>query len=188
MRGRDPETGDFLAPSRSQRKRDAEAVLELAEQLVALPAQQLAKLPLPDPILDAVTDTRRIHSHIARKRQLHYLAKLMRREDDELLDQLRAQLGHDRSEARRETAQLHRIEQWRDRLLKDGDAALGELADLHPDLDRHHLRQLIRTAHEERLHNRPPKAFREIFQTLKRAFEDDGAQTADQETAEDDSE
>ena len=180
MRGRDPESGDFLAPSRSQRKRDAEAVLGLAEQIVALPAAQLGKLPLPDPIRDAVMDTRRIRSHIAHKRQLHYLAKLMRREDDELLDQLRAQLGHDRADARRETAQLHRIEQWRDRLLKDGDEALGALADLHPDIDRHHLRQLIRTAAEERLHNKPPRAFREIFQTLKRAFEEDGARDSDE--------
>ncbi|MCK7594855.1 ribosome biogenesis factor YjgA [Pseudomarimonas salicorniae] len=180
MRGRDPDSGDFLSPSRSQRKRDAEAVLGLAEQLVALPPQQLAKLPLPDPIADAVAETRRISAHIARKRQLHYLAKLMRREDDELLDQLRSQLGHDRSEARRETAQLHRIEHWRERLLKDGDAALGELADLHPDLDRHHLRQLVRAAHEEHLQNKPPKAFREIFQELKRAFEEPGAgETAD---------
>lgn len=172
MRGRDPESGDFLSPSRSQRKRDAEAVLGLAEQLVSLPSQQLSKLPLPDAIADAVNDTRRITSHIARKRQLHYLAKLMRREDDELLDQLRAQLSHDRGEARRETAQLHRIEHWRDRLLKDGDAALGELADLHPTLDRHHLRQLVRTAQEEHLQNKPPKAFREIFQTLKSLFAD----------------
>jgi ribosome-associated protein len=167
MRGRDPETGEFLAPSRSQRKREAEAVLDLAEQLVALTPQALGKLPLPEHLRDAVRDTQRISSHIARKRQLHYLAKQMRREDDALLDELRAQLGHDRNEARRETAELHRIESWRDRLLRDGDAALGELADAHPDLDRHHLRQLVRTAHDERLHNRPPKAFRELFRELK---------------------
>ena len=142
-------------------------MLGLAEQLVALGAQSLKKLPLPEHIADAVRDTQRIGSHVARKRQLHYLAKLMRREDDELLDELRSQLGHDRADARRETAELHRIEHWRDRLLKDGDAALGELANAHPDIDRHHLRQLVRTAHDERLHNKPPKAFRELFRELK---------------------
>jgi ribosome-associated protein len=181
MRGRDSDSGDFHSPSRSQRKRDAEAVLGLAEQLVALPAPQLARLTLPAQIADAVNDTRRIHSHIARKRQLHFLAKLMRREDDELLDQLRSQLGQDRSDARRETAQLHRIEQWRDRLLKQGDTAIGDLADLYPDIDRHHLRQLIRSAQEEHLQNKPPKAFREIFQTLKRAFEDPEARDDESE-------
>jgi ribosome-associated protein len=167
MRGHDEESGEFLGPSRSQRKREAEAVLELAERLVGLPDARLQQLALPAPIADAVRDTRRISAQVARKRQLHYLAKLMRREDDELLDELRRALEHDRSEARRETAALHRVEAWRERLLNDGDAALGDLADAHPELDRQHLRQLIRNAREERLHNRPPVAFREIFRVLR---------------------
>lgn len=167
MRGQNEETGDFLSPSRSQLKREAEAVLELAERLVGLTAAQLKQLPLPDPIADAVRDTQKIGSPGARKRQLHYLAKLMRREDDELLDGLRRALEHDRAEARRETAALHRVEAWRERLLEEGDSALGELADEFPEIDRHHLRQLTRTAREERLQNKPPAAFRELFRVLK---------------------
>jgi ribosome-associated protein len=167
MRGHDDEKGEFLGPSRSQRKRDAEAVLELAGRLVALTAAQLARIEVPEPIADAVRDTQKISQPVARKRQLHYLSKLMRREDDETLEQIRAALEHDRAEARRETAALHRIEAWRDRLLDEGDTALGDLADLHPDIDRHRLRQLIRSAREERLQNRPPRAFREMFQVLK---------------------
>lgn len=142
-------------------------MLELAEQLVALSAQQLSKIEIPEHLLDVVRETQRITSHIAHKRQLHFLAKQMRREDDELLDALRHQLQRDRNDARRETAQLHRIEAWRDRLLEDGDAALGELADDYPELDRHHLRQLIRAARDERLANKPPSAFRELFKQLK---------------------
>lgn len=175
MRGRNPESGDFLSPSRSQRKRDAVAVLGLAEQLVSLTTQQLAKLQLPDLVLDAVNDTRRINSHIARKRQLHFLAKLLRREDDALLDQFRGQLGQDRGESRRETAQLHRIEQWRERLLKDGGAALDGLCELHPSIDREPLLRLIQTAQSEHRSSKPPKAFREIFQVLKQAFEEPSA-------------
>jgi ribosome-associated protein len=167
MRGNDEESGDFLGPSRSQRKREAEAVLELCERLVALTAPQLEQLPLPDTIADAVRDTQRIKAPVAHKRQLHYLAKLMRREDEELHESLRAALEHERADARRETAALHRIEAWRDRLLADGDTALGELADEHPDLDRQHLRQLVRSARDERLKNRPPVAFREIFRVLR---------------------
>ncbi len=142
-------------------------MLELAEQLVALSAQQLSKIEIPEHLLDVVRETQRITSHIAHKRQLHFLAKQMRREDDELLDALRHQLQRDRNDARRETAQLHRVEAWRDRLLEDGDAALGELADDYPELDRHHLRQLIRAARDERLANKPPSAFRELFKQLK---------------------
>jgi len=142
-------------------------VLALAERLVELPATRLKALPLPDPLRDAIRDTQKITSHVAHKRQLHYLAKLMRREDDELLDTLRRSLEHDRADSRRETAALHRLEAWRERLLEEGDAAFGELADAHPALDRQHLRQLIRAAREERLKNKPPAAFREIFQVLK---------------------
>lgn len=167
MRGRDSETGEFLGPSRSQRKREAESILQLAEQLVALTAQQLGRLQLAEALLDSVRETQRITSHIAHKRQLHYLAKQLRREDETVLETLRQQLQHDRSDARRETARLHQLEYWRQRLLDEGDTALGELASHYPALDRHHLRQLIRAAREERLRNQPPKAFREIFQTLR---------------------
>lgn len=170
MRGRDEETGEFLSPSRSQRKRDAEAVLELAERLVELPPSQLAKLPIADPIRDAIAETRRITAQVARKRQLHFLAKQMRREDDEAMDAIRQALDHDRATARRETAALHQLERWRERLLDEGDEALGELADAHPALDRHHLRQLIRAARDERIRNRPPHSFREIFRVLKEVF------------------
>ncbi len=172
MRGRDDETGEFLAPSRSQRKREADAILDLAERLVALTPSQLAKVPLPDSLIVAVADTRRITSNVAHKRQLHFLAKLMRREDDETLEPIRCSLEHDTAQARRETADLHRIEALRERLLADGDAALGELFDAHPDLDRQQWRQLIRSARDERLSNRPLHAFREIFKLLK-ALESD---------------
>ncbi|GIX35521.1 MAG: UPF0307 protein [Lysobacteraceae bacterium] len=170
MRGRDPETGAFLGPSRSQRKRDAEAVLELAAEIVALPQARLERLPMTDAIRAAVEETRRIRSHIAHKRQLHYLAKLMRREDEDWLQAVRAELGQDRQQARQEAARLHRIEQWRERLLDEGDAALGALAAAHPGIDRHRVRQLVRRAQEERLENRPPRAFRELFQLLRQAL------------------
>jgi ribosome-associated protein len=171
MRGRDEETGEFLAPSRSQRKRDADAVLDLAQQLVDLSPTQLAKLPLPDAIVAAVADTRRITSNSAHKRQLHYLAKLMRREDEETLEPIRQTLNQDSASGRRETAKMHRIEGWRERLLSEGDSALGELVDQHPQLDRQHLRTLIRSARLEREKNKPPRAFRDLFQLLK-ALED----------------
>ncbi|HET8818662.1 MAG TPA: DUF615 domain-containing protein, partial [Xanthomonadaceae bacterium] len=45
MRGKDPETGEFLAPSRSQERRDALDVLKLGERLAGLTDAQLAKLP-----------------------------------------------------------------------------------------------------------------------------------------------
>ena len=157
--------------SRSQQRRDALAIFDLADQLANLSNSQLSALPLTDELREAVEDTRRIKSHVARKRQTQYLAKLLRR-DEESVEALRRAMEHDKADARRETAALHRIEQWRERLIDDGDAALGELIELCPTADRQRLRSLVRQARTEKLQNRPPRAFREIFQELKPLFEE----------------
>jgi ribosome-associated protein len=167
MRGKDFETGEFLSPSRSQQRREALEVLELARQLSGLTAQQIARLPVPERLIPHIDETRRIPSHGAHKRQLQFLAKQMRREDDETLEAIRDALDSSGESARLETAMLHRAEAWRERLMADGDAALTELLDEHPHADRQHLRQLARNAHEEKLRNKPPHAFRELFRELR---------------------
>lgn len=169
-----PEDAHDDAPSRSQRRRDALAVFDLAERLVALSDAQLAQLPLDDELRDEVEKTRRITRQIARKRQIQYLAKVMRRREDEL-PALRAALDHDREVSRRETAELHRLEEWRDRLTDEGDEALAELLKRFPSADRQHLRQLARQAKVERHDNRPPHAFRELFRELRELFDADTA-------------
>ncbi len=167
MRGRDPETGEFYSPSRSQQREEALEVRSLAEQLVALTPAKLAKLPIPEDLLPHILETQRITSHIAHKRQLQYLAKQMRREDDEVLEAIRDAMEEGGDAARRETALLHRAEHWRDRLLDEGDAALAGLLEEFPHGDRQRLRQLIRNAAEERAKNKPPRAYREIFRELR---------------------
>ena len=167
MRGRDEETGEFRDDSRSQQRREALEVLSLGQQLVALTDAQLARLPVPEPLLPHIREARRITSHIAHKRQLAFLAKQMRREDDATLEAIRDALDEKGDAARREVAAMHRVEAWRDRLLADGDEALAELLDLYPDADRQGLRQLVRNTLEERKRNKPPRAFRELFRHLR---------------------
>ncbi|MFX5945225.1 DUF615 domain-containing protein, partial [Acinetobacter baumannii] len=67
MRGKDPDTGEYFGPSRSQQRREALEVLELGERLASLSDAQLARLPIPDTLLPHIVETRRITSHIARK-------------------------------------------------------------------------------------------------------------------------
>jgi ribosome-associated protein len=168
MRGRDEETGEFLAPSRSANRRAALDVLELGEQLAALSAAQLAKLPVPDDLLPHIRETQRITSYGARKRQLAFLAKQMRRQDDAALDAIRDAMSKVGEAARREAAAMHRLEALRDTLLgDDGDAAMTDLLAEHPGADRQKLRQLVRNAHEERKRNKPPRAYRELFRELR---------------------
>jgi ribosome-associated protein len=158
-------------PTRTQQRRDALAVLALATQLSELPPSKLARAELPDDVLREIDHLRRITSHIARKRQLGFLAKVMRRHDDEAFDAARALLGENRDQQRKETAAMHRLEALREKLLENEDA-LQELIDQYPDIDRQHVRSLIRQARIERDGNKAPRAYRELFQLLKQAAAD----------------
>ena len=167
MRGRDEDTGEFHAPSRSEQRRTALDVLELGERLASLAPAQLAKLPVPESLLPHIEDTKRMSSHGARKRQLGFLAKQMRREDPEALDAIRDALEAGGEAARRETALLHRAEAARGQLLEGGDEALSAFLEAHPGADRQRLRQLLRNAADERARNKPPRAYRELFRELR---------------------
>jgi|SRR5690554_2828102 len=168
MRGKDEESGEFLGPSRSAQRREALDVLELAKLLVELDPGRLAKLPLGDHLLPHIAQARRISSNIARKREIAFLAKQLRREDEEALDALRDALDTDGEAARLDAARLHRAEDWRERLLgDDGDAALSALLDEFPGADRQRIRQLMRNAAAERKAGKPPRSFRELYREVR---------------------
>lgn len=174
MRGSDDDSGEYFGPSRGEQRREALAVLDLAARLMAEAPARLAQLPLGEDLHALVLDSQRITAQIARKRQTQFLAKNLRREDDATLEAIRAALDHDKAESRRENAALHRIEAMRDRLVADGDDALAELMNEYPQADRQHLRQLARNAHQEKLRNKPPHAYRELFRELRELMAHDG--------------
>ena len=154
-------------PSRSHRRREALDVLQLAQALMAAPAGLLAKVELAEDLAGLVDESRRIHSHGARKRQAQFLAKQLRRLDGDELEAIRAVLDTRRTQALREAAQLHRLEALRTRLIQDGDPALAEVIDACPDADRNQLRRLLRQARHERDADAPPRASRELFRVLR---------------------
>ncbi len=160
-------------PSRTQQRREALAVLTLAGQLIELQPSRLAKLELPEDVRREIDITRRMTAHGARKRQLAFLAKVMRRYDDEDFASVRAELGENRERQRQENAAMHRLESMRDRLIAEDEAALSELINEYPQVDRQHLRSLVRQARVEKdTPNKPPRAYREIFQLLKELMAD----------------
>lgn len=185
MRGRDEDSGEFRSPSRSQNRREALDVLSLGTRLVALTEPQLLRLPIPEALLDHVRDAQRITSHIAHKRQLAFLAKQLRREDDETLHAIRDALDAGGDAARREIAQMHRIEHWRERLLDDKGEAMTEFVAAYPDIDAQQLRTLVRNVAEEKKRNKPPRAYREIYKLVRDAVVgsiDEDDEDADDET------
>lgn len=158
------EDEEIIYVSKSQLKRESHALQSIGEELVELPAAKLARIPMPEELAEAVSLARKIKARGGRKRQLQYIGKIMRSIDatpiEQALDDLKNAAG-------KEAAKFHRLEQWRDRLVSEGDAALGELLEAFPDADRQHLRQLIRNAQREAAKNKPPKSAREIFRYLR---------------------
>lgn len=87
----DPEDGlesaaDELPPSKSARKRAALAAQKFGERLVRMRVQDLALLPLPDDLRDAIAEARRLTNRGALSRQHQYIGKLMRDIDISVLE------------------------------------------------------------------------------------------------------
>jgi len=150
-------------PSKSQVKREMQALQELGEQLVALGKDQLARIDLGDDLREAVRDAQRFTKHEARRRQLQYIGRLMRDLDPA---PIRAALDEINGVSAAANARQHALERLRTRLLED-ETVLGEIARDHPDADLQHLRQLRRNALKEQAANKPPRAFRELFRMLR---------------------
>ncbi|MGH8112361.1 MAG: ribosome biogenesis factor YjgA [Rhodanobacteraceae bacterium] len=169
---------DSERPSRSARRREALDMLALATQLSELPSARLDPMALPEDVRDEIGEVQCTPSHIAHKRQLAHLAKLMRAHGDAAFAGARAALAHDRAAGAREAATLHRTEALRDSLLgENGDATLTELIASHPSIDRQRLRALIRKARRERETGQPPRAQRELFRFLRDAESGNAAST-----------
>lgn len=157
---------EYDRPSKSQLKREMDALQKLGESLVNEPRDRVKRVPMPEDVRDAILECQQIKDHEGRRRQMQYVGKKMRTlEPDELaIIQKTIDSWHGASKA--ETAAMHALERRREKLLAD-DQALTELLNRHPEVDVQHMRTLIRNARKEQAENKPPKAYREIFQILK---------------------
>ena len=159
----DEEQEEIIWVSKSEIKRDAEALKKLGEKLVDLTKAKLDKIPLEDALLEAVNLAQRLQKE-ARRRQLQYIGKLLRGMD---VEPIQAALEKLENKHQKQQAMLHKLELLRDALVAKGDDALTDFLMDYPQADRQHLRNLIRTASKEKEQNKPAKAYREIFQYLK---------------------
>lgn len=160
-------------PSKSQVKRDLLALQALGKRVVELSPERVKQLPISEKLEDAVLLAQRTTSREGRRRQIHYVGKLMRDAPAQaIFDQIETwEKGSDA-----DTAYMHALERDRDRLLTDDDALTAWL-DKHPETDVQALRSLIRTARQEQAKNikllagQAPqkKHYRALFQAIKAA-------------------
>jgi len=160
---------EIIWVSKSEMKRDMDALQKLGEELVALTPNGLAKIPLDEDLLSSIKDAQRFKNE-ARRRQLQYIGKVMRSIDIEPIQAALDKLNNKHSQM---TVALHKLEQKRDRLIENGDSMINAIMVDHPEADRQHLRQLVRQANKEKAQSKPAKAYREIFQYLKELYLED---------------
>jgi ribosome-associated protein len=152
-----------LPISKTKLKAEADAQQALGVRLTELPKDRLLKLNLPEDVVTAILDTKKITANGAIRRHRQYLGRLMREVDTAPITE---QLARWEGKHTAENAYFHGLERWRDRLINNANA-LSEFMALHPATDSQQLRTLIRNAQKEQAADKPPKSSREIFRVLR---------------------
>jgi len=162
----DYEEEDFQgeeSKSKTQLKREMLKLQEYGARLVDLSPDQLCKIDMPEKLLQAVLDAKRMKKHGAKSRQIHYIGTIMRDIDPEPIINV---LDQSEEHKREEAIAFKSIELLRERLIEGDNSAFDEIAGLYPQLDRQHVNQLIRNARQEKAKSKPPKSARVLFRYL----------------------
>ena len=157
-------------PSKSARKRAATAAQKLGERLVSLRDAELAALPLPDRLLEAIRAARNIRSNGGLARQRQYIGKLMREVEPEPILALLAAGARTQS---LDAERFRRVEVWRDRLIAEGDAALSALGEWRSLSSEQHAKlaeTLRRARHMASSTEQRTAAARALFRGLRELF------------------
>ena len=153
---------DGTRKSKSQRKRDAKALQALGESLTALGESDLARIPMWPDLEAAVADARGLE-RAARRRQIRYVARLLREGDPGPIAQA---LDTVRSPGRREAARHRRIERLRDALVQ-GEESPDTLRSALPGPDFQQLRRLVAAARREAGNDTVDSSARRLFRFLR---------------------
>jgi ribosome-associated protein len=161
---------DFTATeplSKTKLKQASHDLQALGEAAAALPDDRLRALAISETLLEAILTFKKTRSHEGRRRQMQYIGKLMRREEDaEPIRQAVAEVQLGRA---KDSLALHEAERWRAELLASDDA-LTRWAAQHPSTDTQQLRSLVRAARKDTAlepEKRSGRAYRELFQFIK---------------------
>ena len=161
------EDEEIIWVSKSEIKRDAEELKRLGAELVDLGKNSLDKIPLDERLRNEVELAQRIKKE-GRRRQLQLIGKLLRSID---VEPIRIALDKLNNRHNQQVALFHKLEMLRDRLIEQGDEAMGDVIALYPEADRQQLRSMIRNAQKEKAGSKPPKSARQIFQYLRELAE-----------------
>ena len=150
--------------SKSQKKREAEALQKLGVALSKLSQQQLDDIPMPDKLRQAINELGKIKSNSAMRRQAQYIGRLMRETELEPIQHAFDEIQQGTAKA---NAKFHLVERWRDKLLNEGNPALTEFLNLYPGQDVQALRHVIQQAIKERNSDKNLGSSKSLFRLIK---------------------
>lgn len=153
--------------SKSQKKREADALQQIGVTLISWSVAKLNALPLPERLLKAIVEAKHLKSHGAKRRQAQLIGKLMRASDYEAIVAAYEQMCEEDSAV---TANFHEVELWRDKLIEQGKDALTEFIDAYQPEDVQQLRQLIKKAADDKIKEKNSGAAKALFRYLRAAI------------------
>ncbi|MCG8565159.1 MAG: DUF615 domain-containing protein [Desulfobacterales bacterium] len=159
---------DIEYKSKTQIKKEVEALQKLGEELMDVPLPKLRRMDLPPDLMTALEDAKTITSNVARRRHRQYIGVLMR--DVDPLPIRHALACTDEAGPVESPADLA-VGEWMDRLLAGDNGAVEECLTRCPDLDRQRLRQLLRNINKEAGKKKPGKSRRTLSAILKAGLE-----------------
>jgi len=150
-------------PSRTQLKKDSAELQQLGIDLAALGDNVVKEAGLPSMVEEALLKIKKITKHEARRRHMQYVGKLMRTFNTGPVREIveAAKAGHSIK-----TAEFHRLEVVRDKLVGGDDELLQKLFDTYPE-EGQRLRQLTLGARREKAKGKTPKDSRALFKFLR---------------------
>ena len=140
--------------SKTKKKKMAENLQKLGEELSLLAVNQLEQLDLDPDLFKALVEAKSITANVAARRHRQYIGTLMRQVDPEpvlaALEQLKSaptglyspKPGIDPQSVKKTRALLDKLLAW-------DDALMETILSAEPDMDRQRLRQLIRNANKD---------------------------------------
>ena len=164
------ETDEMEVPSKTKRKKKAEALQKMGVALVELPEKELKGLNIPQELKDAILDAQSMTKHGSRRRQLQYIGTLMRDLDPEPIQMAVDHISLDRARA---AHKFQKMEAWRDHLISPGNKEHTPEAFItaFPRTDRQRLGQLIRNAVNAKDEKKKTKASRVLFRYIREIME-----------------
>ncbi len=120
--------------------------------------------PLREQLEEAIVLARRLPNRDAKRRQIRFIAKILRNGEHEAIT---AALTRIEDEASLQNHRFHSLEKLRDDLLGGDDSSIQTAIEKYPNADRTILRQLVRNARKETERKQPAKSARKLFTYLR---------------------